>query len=200
MIKNKKTTQDGEKKPGRIKKTFFHITGVSDVLFIFKSVKQSASLLSERVSFLKSQTQKLKGENGQGKEAEADEPYSVVIARSKMDEEALLSLALKRKRYWLVCMGFSAVVVLFLISGLARLLLAGNLHSGVLHVFLTIILMIAAGAFSFVNAQRYEFNAWRIRNRCNSVAENGTYGDFIESGGQKSIFNFNQAGQRRSEL
>ncbi|MEZ0585564.1 TraX-like protein [Erwinia sp. STN24] len=198
MMNKENTSQDGEKKQGRIKKAFFLITGVSDVLYIFKSVKQSASLLSERVSFLKSQTQKLKGENERGKEV--DEPYSVVIARSKMDEEALLSLALKRKRYWLVCMGISVVVVLFLMSGLARLLLTGNLHSGVLHVFLTIILMLAAGAFSFVNAQRYEFNAWRIRNRCNSVAENGTYGDFIESGGQKCIFNFNQAGQRRSEL
>lgn len=198
MMNEVKGSQDGEKKQGRFKKTFFLITGVSDVLFIFKSVKQSASLLSERVSFLKSQTQKLKGENEQGNEA--DEPYSVVIARSKMDEEALLSLALKRKRYWLVCMGISAVVVLFLISGLARLLLSGTFHSGVLHVFLTIIMMFAAGALSFVKAQSYEFNAWRIRNRCNSVAENGTYGDFIEAGGQKSIFNFNQAGQRRSKL
>lgn len=198
MMNEDKGSHDGEKKQGRVKKTFFLITGISDVLLIFKSVKQSASLLSERVSFLKSQTQKLKGENEQGNEA--DEPYSVVIARSKMDEEALLSLALKRKRYWLVCMGISALVVLFLISGLARLLLSGAFHSGVLHVFLTIIMMVAAGALSFVKAQNYEFNAWRIRNRCNSVTENGTYGDFIEAGGQKSIFNFNQAGQRRSQL
>jgi len=197
-MKKESSSRDGEKKQGRIKKTFFHITGVSDLLFIFKSVKQSANLLSDRISFLKSQTKKLKGENEQG--TEADEPYNEVIKRSKMDEESLLSLALKRKRYWLVCMGISAVVVLFLVSGLMRLLLSGNLHIGVLHVLLTIILMLAVGALSYVKAQSYEFHAWRIRNRCNSVAENGTYGDFIASGGQKSIFNFNQAGQRRGEL
>ncbi|EOZ6414819.1 TraX-like protein [Cronobacter turicensis] len=198
MMNKENSSQNGEKKQGRVKKTFFLITGISDVLYIGKSVKQSVNLLGERLSFLKSQTQKLKGANEQGKED--DEPYSVVIARSEIDEEALLSLALKRKRYWLVCMGISGVVVLFLFSGMLRLLLSGNLHSGVLHVLLTIILMLAAGALSFVKAQSYEFNAWRIRNRCNSVAENGTYGDFIESGGQKSIFNFNQAGQRRGEL
>lgn len=198
MMNKENSSQDGEKKQGRVKKTFFLITGISDVLYIFKSVKQSANLLGERLSFLRSQTQKLKGENEQGSEAE--EPYSDVIARSAMDEEALISLALKRKRYWLVCMGISATVVLFLFSGLLRLLLSGNMHSGLLHVLMTIILMLAAGALSFVKAQSYEFNAWRIRNRCNSAAEKGTFGDFIESGGQKSVFNFNQAGQRRGEI
>lgn len=193
-----KQKNNGEKKPGRLKKTFFHISGISDLLFIFKSVKQSANLLNERASFLKSQTKKLKGEY---KQSELDdEPYCDVIKKSSLNEASLLTLALRRKRYWLICMGISGTVVLFLVSGLFRLLLIGVLSSGLLHVLLTIILMLAAIGLSFVKAQSYEFHAWRIRNRCNSEAEKGTYADFISAGGQKSTFNFNHAGQRRGEL
>lgn len=194
-------TDNGKKPPGKAWKTFKHVTGISDIQFIFTSFKQTISLTGERAKFIKAQTQKIKEANAIAVDqaAEMEEPFETVMARASESPEHLINVTMRRKRYWLVCLAVSVVGLIFLITGMLRLAFSAADYDGWYRLILTLLLLIAAGTLSYVRAMHLEFLAWRIRNRCNSKAERGTYRDFVAAGGQKDTLNFMQAGQLRSD-
>lgn len=194
-------TDNGKKPPGKAWKTFKHVTGISDIQFIFTSFKQTISLTGERAKFIKAQTQKIKEANAIAvdRAAEMEEPFETVMARASESPEHLINITMRRKRYWLACLAVSAVGLVFLVTGMMRLAFSSADYEGWYRLVLTLLLLIAAGALSYVRAMHLEFLAWRMRNRCNSKAERGTYQDFVAAGGQKDTLNFMQAGQLRSD-
>lgn len=194
-------TENGKKPPGKAWRTFKHVTGISDIQFILTSFKQTISLTSERAKFLKAQTKKIKEANAIAADqaAEMEEPFETVMARTSESAEHLIQITLRRKRYWLACLAFSVVGLVFLITGVMRLAFSMTDYDGWYRLILTLLLLGAAGTLSYVRALHLEFLAWRMKNRCNSKAERGTYQDFVAAGGQKDTLNFMQAGQLRSD-
>ncbi|EPW0577375.1 TraX-like protein, partial [Escherichia coli] len=59
MTDENKTGEEVTKSPGRMKKAVYHITGISDIQFMWKSLRESISLLNERASFVKKQIKNL---------------------------------------------------------------------------------------------------------------------------------------------
>lgn len=181
--------------PGRFKKTVFAITGINDLLFIVKSFKQSGNLLSERVSFIRKQVKTLRQENeNQGAN---EESYSDVISRASRSEDELLNSAGRTKKYWLICLVLTGLVSLFIIAGAVRVLFSAGGDTSALRLILTLCLVMAVAALSAMKAIEFDFLGWRIRNRCNSEAEQGTYHYYLLDGGRRHAFRFAQAGKVR---
>lgn len=181
--------------PGRFKKTVFAITGINDLLFIVKSFKQSGNLLSERVSFIRKQVKTLRQENEN--QTENEESYSDVIARTSRSEDDLLRSAGRSKKYWLICLALTGLVSLFIIAGALRVMFSPDVDASAFRLLLTLCLVMAVAALSAMKAIEFDFLGWRIRNRCNSETEQGTYHFYVLDGGRSHAFRSAQAGKVR---
>ncbi|MEX3242858.1 TraX-like protein [Serratia quinivorans] len=179
---------------GKAKRAFYIITGVSDFYFIFSSLKQTVGLLIERLSFIKKQAQSVERA---GDDDVGEESFDQVMSRSNKPVDELISTAGRYKRYWLVCLVLSVLASLFLISGTLRVVFSSGAGISIWKLLLTIVLVAAAGWLSYVKAVNYEFMGWKLRNRCNSEQEQGSYHHFVADGGRSKAFNFSQAGQER---
>ncbi|EIC5489620.1 TraX-like protein [Salmonella enterica] len=179
---------------GKAKRTIYYITGISDIYFIIASVKQTFSLLFQRASFVKKQIKNL---DGPPVDSDANQPFAEVMKRSNRPVSELLDKASLYKKYWLCCFFALVLILLFLTSGYARLLLNGSPNMSLLRATLTCGVLFAAGIFTFIKALTCEFMGWQLRNKAHSDAEQGTLRYFLNDGGVRNTFNFSQAGQER---
>lgn len=180
--------------PGKGKRAFYIITGIGDLYIIGGTLKKSFSLLRERASFLNGQLKTLKDEH---RELPADEPdYAVVMRNASQTEEALLRRAGRIKTYWLACLVLSTMGSLVILAGALRLMFSVG-GSGSLGMVLTTAMLLAVGALSATKVIHYDFMGWRIRNQCNSQAEQGTYHHYVRDGGRSHAFGSVTAGRLR---
>ncbi|HAF2409368.1 TPA: TraX-like protein [Salmonella enterica] len=179
---------------GKTKRTIYYITGISDIYFIFASVKQSFSLLFQRASYVKKQIKNL---DGPPADSDANQPFDEVVKNSSIPLEQHLSKAGKYKKYWLCCFFIAFFVALFLIAGCVKLIVNTEYNVSLLKVTLTLGLIFSVCIYSFVKAMTYEFLGWQLRNEAHSEEEFGTLRYFINDNGVRNTFKFEQAGQIR---
>lgn len=195
------TEQNNEKteltpKNNRVKKTVYAITGISDFQLIFRNVKDTKNLLKERVSFIRAQTEQLRAQ-GKTVSGPSEKSFEELMSTSKSTEEELIAKATRHKRYWIVAMGLSSLAMLFTGAGIVRLIVDSGFNIDLLKPFLTLILFGVVAVLAFVKCVTYEFLGWRLVNRCNSEAEEGTYPFFVGDYGLHQVFKFDQAGHVR---
>lgn len=182
--------------PGKTKRAFYIITGIGDLFIIASSVKKSFSLLRERASFLNGQLKTLRDE---GHQTLTDEPdYAAVMRNSPRTEEELLRRAGRIKTYWLACLTLSVMGCLFILAGALRLMLSAGGTGGV-NLLLTTVMLLVVAALAASKVIHYDFMGWRIRNRCNSQAEQGTYHFYVLDGGRSQAFSTIAAGRLRGK-
>ncbi|EBY5753470.1 TraX-like protein [Salmonella enterica subsp. enterica serovar Give] len=194
MTDENKTGEEALKSPGRMKKAIYHITGISDIQFMWKSLRESFSLLSKRASFIKKQIKNLEAP---AENAVSNQSYDEVVKNSTIPIKQLLSKACNFKKYWLCCFFVAVFVALFLIAGCVKLIVNAEYNVSFLKVILTLGLVFAVCIYSFVKAMTYEFLGWQLRNEAHSEEEFGTLRHFINDNGVRNTFNFKQAGQIR---
>ncbi|HBY1888020.1 TPA: TraX-like protein [Klebsiella pneumoniae] len=194
MTDENKTGEEVTKSPGRMKKAVYHITGISDIQFMWKSLRESISLLNERASFVKKQIKNLEAPD---EKSASNQSFEDVVKKSSIPLEQHLAKAGKYKKYWLCCFFIAVFVALFLIAGCVKLIVNTEYNVSLLKVTLTLGLMFAVCIYSFVKAMAYEFLGWQLRNEAHSEEEFGTLRHFINDNGVRNTFNFEQAGQIR---
>ncbi len=197
MTDENKTGEEVTKSPGRMKKAVYHITGISDIQFMWKSLRESISLLNERASFVKKQIKNLEAPD---EKSASNQSFEDVVKKSSIPLEQHLAKAGKYKKYWLCCFFIAVFVALFLIAGCVKLIVNTEYNVSLLKVTLTLGLMFAVCIYSFVKAMTYEFLGWQLRNEAHSEEEFGTLRHFINDNGVRNTFNFEQAGQIRGRM
>ena len=185
-----------EQRRHKAKNIFYTVSGISDFQLIFKNVNDTKNLLKERVSFIKTQTAKLKSQ-GETVSTADELNFNEVMATAKLTKDELIHKATRYKRYWLVAMSLSSLAMLFTGAGIVRLIVDGDFDWSLLKPLLTFVLFCTAVILGFIKCVTYEFLGWRLVNSCNSDEEEGTYPFFVADHGLQNSFKFDQAGHER---